>query len=112
MIYVSFVELFPIANDFLVRSQGHRPARGLRSPRFSGWFFLHSSIFSFLPTRIRTKRVWSKKWGTYGFEHLERVGVLTALAIGIHNFPEGLATFFRPSQSSLRHSRRCGYCSP
>jgi ZIP family zinc transporter len=25
---------------------------------------------------------------------LERVGLMTALAIGIHNFPEGLATFF------------------
>ena len=25
--------------------------------------------------------------------HLKRIGILTALAIGIHNFPEGLATF-------------------
>ena len=26
-------------------------------------------------------------------QYLERMGVMTALAIGIHNFPEGLATF-------------------
>jgi ZIP family zinc transporter len=27
-------------------------------------------------------------------QHLERLSILTALAIGIHNFPEGIATFF------------------
>lgn len=31
--------------------------------------------------------------GKQGGSHLMRVGMLTALAIGIHNFPEGLATF-------------------
>ena len=75
MIYVSMIEIFPKAKDSLVLALGERAGNYL-------------TVISFEVKSLPTEG--SNEKNTSG---LLRTGVFTALAIGIHNFPEGLATF-------------------
>ncbi len=43
---------------------------------------------------------------------LMRMGILTALAIAIHNFPEGIATFMPPSRTPLGVPIAVAHCRP
>jgi len=104
MIYVSMVELFADAKTSLVNALGVKKGSYITVIAFFAGMFLIALIDKLVPSeenpheikevlndcnteecrRIRKEKE-SKK--------LMRTGVLTALAIGIHNFPEGLATF-------------------
>jgi len=96
MIYVSFVELFPIANDFLARSHGPSIGGWIGAAAFFGGMVLSALIDFCVPSYENPHEAGlvEEMGGHTEMKHLERVGVMTALAIGIHNFPEGLATFF------------------
>ncbi len=87
MVYISFVELLPQALDNVGQTLGV-------ASFFAGVLFI--GIIDFLipevknphhykdPSEINSDKIDSS---------LMRAGVFTAVAIGIHNFPEGLATF-------------------
>jgi ZIP family zinc transporter len=96
MIYVSFVELFPISHEFLAGSFGERTGAWITTGAFFGGVLLTAFIDYLVPSYENpheaglVEEIVEKR----DLRHLERVGVMTALAIGIHNFPEGLATFF------------------
>lgn len=86
MIYVSFVELLPQALDNIGELLGV-------TAFFLGIFFI-SLIDMAIPEKENphsfsglSENIDSKK------KDLMRTGLFTALALGIHNFPEGLATF-------------------
>jgi len=95
MIYVSFVEIFVKGREVLTSTMGIR----------MGWW---SAVLAFF-AGIATIAIIDKLIPSYENPHeikkieggeeeirsgkLLRMGVFTALAIGIHNFPEGLATF-------------------
>ena len=93
MIYVSFVELFQQAREAIGAIYG--PNRdGYYDPAFFGGVLRSASSTGWC-LRSRTAR-------SHMIEELEkkpknaklmRMGLMTALAIGIHNFPEGIATF-------------------
>ena len=83
MIYVSMIEIFPKAKDSLVLALGERSGNYLTVISFFVGMFLIAIIDKFVPSGENPHEVKS----------LPRTGVFTALAIGIHNFPEGLATF-------------------
>ncbi|MBK8974617.1 MAG: zinc transporter ZupT [Planctomycetes bacterium] len=99
MIYVSFVELLPEAR------------RALGDWQAVGCFFV-GVLLSVLLDRILpapenphdANLVEDMAGPPPGAadQHLHRLGVLTALAIGIHNFPEGAATFFSALDGSAR----------
>lgn len=95
MIYVSFVELFPLARTFLGRSHGATAAAWLSVLAFFGGILVSVIIDRLVPSHENPHEVRSVEQidAPRGDRKLMRVGVLTALAIGIHNFPEGLATF-------------------
>ncbi|MBS7298232.1 MAG: zinc transporter ZupT [Eubacteriales bacterium] len=87
MIYVSMIEIFGKARDYLTASDGM-----IGGEIFAVVFFFIGIVFIglidfFVPSAE------GDIGSADGGKTLARMGVMTALAIGIHNFPEGLATF-------------------
>ncbi len=97
MIYVSFVEIFPKGTDALVPIYGERMGTLLSVMSFFAGIWLISLIDKLMPEMGNPHEVHTvEEMDGKSEEHknnLMRMGVFTALAIAIHNFPEGLATF-------------------
>ena len=99
MIYVSFVEIFDEAKQVLTEEYGNRPGTVYTVLAFFGGMLLIALIDKFIPSEENPHEVHSiEEMSEEGKKKkkdrkLMRMGLLTALAIGIHNFPEGLATF-------------------
>ena len=98
MIYVSMVEIFFKAKDALQGAMGERSGYWVTVAAFFGGIALIALIDKFVP-EAENPHDMRKASNVVTLESSEaknklmRMGVLTALAIGIHNFPEGLATF-------------------
>lgn len=95
MIYVSFVELFHQANVALTAEWGARTGTVATVASFFAGILLIGIIDRLVPT-------FENPHEAHLVEEMEkqprnpklmRMGMMTALAIGIHNFPEGIATF-------------------
>ncbi|MFI3168032.1 MAG: zinc transporter ZupT [Bacillota bacterium] len=101
MIYVSFVEIFAKAEDSLVLQWGEQKGKIATVLAFFGGMLLIALIDKLIPSEknphelnhanevITESNISTEK----DKKQLMRMGVFTALAIAIHNFPEGLATF-------------------
>ena len=91
MLYVSFAEIFPEATESLNVYMGDEHEGTLLSlGAFFGGMLLVALIDKLIPSHHNPHELAEEK------EHdskLMRVGVMTALALAIHNFPEGVATF-------------------
>lgn len=92
MIYVSLVEIMGEAREALVRELGTRPGSWATVAAFFGGMLVIAVIDKLIPEEENPHEVKSME-GDPKAEQLMRMGVFTALAIAIHNFPEGLATF-------------------
>lgn len=95
MIYVSFVELFSEAQHSLGETFGERLGNLYTVLAFFGGVALIALIDFLVPSNenpheARCVEAIDKPHDT---NKLKRMGLLTALAIAIHNFPEGIATF-------------------
>ncbi len=106
MIYVSMVEIFFKGREALVAALGTRPGSWAAAGAFFGGMLLIGLIDKLIPD-------WENPHEMHGVEELDtsrgdhprrrqaapvaarmlRLGILTAVAITVHNFPEGLATF-------------------
>ena len=107
MIYVSLIEIFQKARVSLAGELGERWGAWVTVLAFFGGIFLIALIDRVIPEEKNpheTKGVLADQIGKQGkatesneqqekSKHLMRMGAFTALAIAIHNFPEGLATF-------------------
>lgn len=98
MIYVSMIEIFFKAKVSLVESLGVTAGSWATVGAFFGGIFLIAAIDKFVPSvenPHETRRVEDINKGKSSMDRgkLMRMGTFTALAIAIHNFPEGLATF-------------------
>ena len=95
MIYVSMVEIFQSAQATLIKALGAKPGSAVTVAAFFGGMLLIALIDKFVPSEENPHEV--KRIGepetTDAKKKLMHTGMFTALAIGIHNFPEGLATF-------------------
>lgn len=97
MIYVSFVEIFAKARMVMSDSYGDFQGMWYTVMAFFGGMLLIALIDKLIPSNENPHEVHSVEDMKDG-KHLKgrklmRMGTMTALAIGIHNFPEGLATF-------------------
>ncbi|MFH1284479.1 MAG: zinc transporter ZupT [Candidatus Peregrinibacteria bacterium] len=99
MIYVSFVEIFPEARECFSEELGENVACWASFIAFFAGIFIVAVIDKLLPSfenpheihkieEIENKKLAKK------YRKLFKMGILTALIIAIHNFPEGIATFF------------------
>jgi len=97
MIYVSMIEIFRKANLSLSAVLGEKTGTILTVVSFFGGMFFIALIDKILPDANNPHEAHTVEEMDGQSDHhkdsLLRIGVFTALAIGIHNFPEGLATF-------------------
>jgi ZIP family zinc transporter len=96
MIYVSFVEIFQKARNILIEDQGIVAGNWYAVSAFFGGILLIALIDRFIPNvenPHEVRRVEEMDEDAKKKHKLKRLGIFTAIAIGIHNFPEGLATF-------------------
>ena len=96
MIYVSLVEIFTKAKDSLTNALGDKPGAWVTVIAFFGGIFLIALIDRLIPedeNPHEMKNVIADNADVVKKERLIRMGLFTALAMAIHNFPEGMATF-------------------
>jgi len=98
MIYVSMIEIFVKAKVALVDALGVVPGNWLTVGGFFAGMFLIAAIDKFIPKQtnpheLRTVEDMDGNDSKGKQPDLLKMGTFTALAIGIHNFPEGIATF-------------------
>ncbi len=95
MIYVSFVELLRQADTTLAAEWGARNASLICAASFFAGILLIGIIDRLVPSfeNPHEARAVEELNDAPRNPRLMRMGLLTALAIGIHNFPEGIATF-------------------
>lgn len=99
MVYVSFVEIFAKAQESLVSYYG----QNLGSWYTAGAFFMGVFVIALIDKLVPdyenpheprlTEELDSSDISEMESGSLQRMGMFSALAIAIHNFPEGLATF-------------------
>lgn len=98
MIYIAFVEIFPGAKDSFTNRFGEFQGMLFTIISFFGGIFLIALIDKFIPSfenphEIRSVETMENKTEAVHVKKLFRMGILTAMTVGIHNFPEGIATF-------------------
>lgn len=96
MIYVSMIEIFATAQTTLTAQLGTRPGSWATVASFFGGMLVIAVIDKLIPSAENPHEVKCMEAADcppQADQRLMRMGVLTALAIAIHNFPEGLATF-------------------
>lgn len=96
MIYVSFVEIFAKAQAALVGYMGKGPGTWVTVASFFGGVAFIAIIDRLVPSTENPHEIHLLKHAEHPERDpgkLYRMGTFTALAIAIHNFPEGLATF-------------------
>jgi len=98
MIYVSFVEILVKARDSLIAELGQRAGWWATVASFFGGILFIALIDRLIPSfenphEMHKIEEMSDEQSATRFRQLYRMGLFTALALAIHNFPEGLATF-------------------
>ena len=106
MIYVSLIEIFVKAKDALVAAHGDTLGYWLTVIGFFGGIIFIAVIDRFIPQKNNPHEVKTVE-DVHAAESLSpslddnklmKMGMFTALAIAIHNFPEGIATFMSAMQ--------------
>ena len=103
MVYVSFMEIMVKSKDAFTASYSDIGAEAFSLTCFFGGFALAFLIDHLIPEDVNPHELKKEhELGTLKEERndrpsrhifLHRTGIFTAIAIGIHNFPEGFATF-------------------
>lgn len=116
MIYISFMEIMPTALEYLQEGRGKKSAELIMIMGFLAGMFIFGIIDKLVPEENNPHNVRSdedieevreleeaemeaellaekEKYTRIDEGDLERVGIMTAFGIAIHNFPEGLVTF-------------------
>jgi len=98
MIYVSFIEIFFKGRESLAAELGAAGGYWVAVSAFFGGMFLIATLDRIVPSFENPHEIHKVEEIDYAEPvsrdgRLFRTGLVVALAIGIHNFPEGLATF-------------------
>ena len=100
MIYISFVDIIPKATDMLLLQTAEKTASWITTIAFFVGIALIGIIDNLIPKSKNPHEFQEESDIKKEIEKeknknksLLRMGIFTALAVAIHNFPEGLATF-------------------
>lgn len=99
MIYISFVEILPESRLCFSENVSETVGNWASMLAFFGGIFVVAAIDKLLPAfenphEIHKVEELGNKELAEKCRKLFKMGVLTALVIAVHNFPEGMATFF------------------
>lgn len=97
MIYVSMVEIFFKAESALILELGMKNGKIINVISFFAGMIIIAIIDRLIPSEQNPHEIKTEE--NYKSIKLIRMGLFTAIAIGVHNFPEGLATFISAMQS-------------
>lgn len=97
MIYVSMIEIFFKAETSLILEFGQKTGKIINVISFFAGMIIIAIIDKLIPSEQNPHEIKTEE--NYKSVKLIRMGLFTALAIAIHNFPEGLATFISAMQS-------------
>jgi zinc transporter, ZIP family len=94
MVYVSMIEILPKSVDSLLEERSATTAHWLAGAGFFAGIALIAIIDRFVPEAVNPHEPTGTADEDKRREHaLLRMGTFTALALALHNFPEGFATF-------------------
>ena len=99
MVYISLVELLGEAQHRLMEFEGHTAGSWIAIASFFGGIAVAALIDYLVPEDENPHEargpedIHGQASGEFSSSRIKRSGILFALAIGIHNFPEGIATF-------------------
>lgn len=101
MVYLSFIEIFPKAYESLEAILGNGNAYRLTTIAFFGGILLTALIDRLVPSSANPHEIRDASEMEESVDEKEarrnksllRMGLFTAFAITLHNFPEGIATF-------------------
>ncbi|MCA1742551.1 MAG: zinc transporter ZupT [Desulfonatronovibrio sp.] len=96
MIYISFIEIIPKSLEMLEPIHGHEMAAWFMTLTFFAGIFFIGIIDRLVPEHENPHeaRKVEEVHDRVDRKKMHRMGILAAMAIAIHNFPEGMATFF------------------
>ncbi len=103
MIFVSMIEIFPKAQEYLIAEMGITYGSWITAIAFFSGIIFIAIIDRIIPSinnphhqpiDINQDNYSQQNKEDIKRRGLERMGIFTAIAIAIHNFPEGIATFF------------------
>ncbi|MFR9166547.1 MAG: zinc transporter ZupT [Dysgonomonas sp.] len=92
MIYVSFMEMLPTANHELIGLFGEKKGTFYLILAFFGGIAFINLIDFLIPESVNPHEIQGVE-DMDSKKGLKRTGIMVALSIAIHNFPEGIATF-------------------
>lgn len=103
MIYISFVEILDKAKESLQYVYGDEKGFFIATIAFFGGILIVALIDKLIPHEDETIQSLTPKSDNYALvgkdmKALRRMGLMSAIAIAIHNFPEGLVTFMATLQ--------------
>lgn len=95
MIFISFMEMMPMAQENFMKTMADKQAQWMVLASFFGSMAVFGIISHLVPEadephEIKTEEEMEERSHELA---LEQVGLKSAVAIGIHNFPEGMVTF-------------------
>ncbi|MDD7363248.1 MAG: zinc transporter ZupT [Peptoniphilus sp.] len=98
MIYISFMEMLPMATENFMKTMSEKSSGIAMLASFFGSMLVFGLISHLVPEadephEIKTDEEIEEEAEEVQREHLEKVGLKSAIAIGVHNFPEGMVTF-------------------
>lgn len=98
MIYISMIDIFATAQSILNSALGKKAGEWLTAGSFFAGMFIIALIDKLIPSgenphEVKKVEAMSNKNESPEAAKLMKTGIFTALAIAIHNFPEGIATF-------------------
>ena len=93
MIYVSFMEMMPMALESLTTSFSEKMGTLYLILAFFGGILFITAIDFLIPKKMNPHELVGVEDTDTNTVSLKRMGLIVALSIAIHNFPEGIATF-------------------
>lgn len=93
MIYVSFMEMLPEASNLLIGDFGEKQGTLYLILAFFAGIALINLIDFLIPESVNPHEIQGVEDMEIKQKSLKRTGIVVAMTIAIHNFPEGIATF-------------------